>query len=259
MTLTTVAVNGRTIEERGLSPLDLDQWFAPPEVKYSESPLLGRWGTYPSSRGAEYSPRVLTLVAGAKMTDTLVEARAKMDDWFADLQGELEIEVVDAPGKVCYGVFERGSSSVDGIKLLSPLMKVVGQIVCRNPLWYDRSPTTVSAAAGTRVALPMGSAPGRVRLILIGSTDPVITARRHTGEIIGTMEFTVTLGATELLVIDGDALNPTVTKYTAGVASNAIATLNSDSDFLTFSPEDKVLLEVDSGSIMAIVWRGYLT
>lgn len=261
MPLTTVAINGVPIEDYGIGPIALEEWLAPPRPKYGEVSPVGRMGSIATVRGLTWEPRRLRL--GVQTTNatatTLAAGRLAVDAWHKALQGLLEVETIDAPGRVCYGVFEGGAVDTFGIKLLSPLLQSVGEIVCRDPRYFDRSPVSVSAAAATRVAIPVGSAPGVVKIIVYGAaTNPTVTLRDRNGATIAQMRFTVTLGATESLVIDPRATWP-VTKMTAGVASDAFSTLNILDTLLTVDPLDEPTVETSTGTIQAVTWRGYLS
>lgn len=260
MALTTVAVNGVTIEEMGLSALNLDEWLAPAKLRYGSVEPVGRIGTVATVRGSSWEPRELLLSVGTPDGETPAQARARIAAWYKALQGLLEIEVIDAPGRVCYGLFEGAKAAPFGTKLAVSTVEVVGRIVCRNPLWYDRNPDLVSAAAGVRVPVPVGSAPGIVKAAIIGAaTDPTLTIRRRTGEVLLQLPFTVTLGATEMLEIDERATWP-VTKWTAGVASDALATLaTTATPVLPIDPTDGTTMEVDSGTLLVTTWPGHLT
>lgn len=257
MALTTIAVNGVALEDYGLLPMALERWLAPPAVTYGAVDLVNRIGAVPTTRGIKYAPRELVL--GVVTTAATISlSRAQLLAWYSACQGLLEIEVIDSPGKVCYGVFENAADDVTGIKLLSPMLTAVGKITCHDPLWYDRSPVSVSAAAATRVAVPVGTAPGIVVITVMGAaTNPTVTLRSRTGASLGQMRFTVTLGATEALVIDARATWP-VTKWTAGVLTDAFATLNVADVLLTVDPNDAPTLETSVGTLMVTAWRGDL-
>lgn len=258
MALTTIAVNGVPIEDYLLWPIDLERWLQPPTLTYGSVELLGQVGSVATVRGRSYRSRDLTIAVMTRGAN-MVASRDLLRAWYKDTQGLVEIESIDAPGKVCYGVFENATDGVDGVKLLSPNLTSIGTLVCRDPLWYARAPITISAAAATRVAVPGGSASGRYRFLVIGAcTNPTVTLRSRTGEILAVMRFTATLGATEAIEVDPQATR-IVTRWTAGVGIDAFDTLNVVDLPFRIDPLDEPTIETDVGSLMLTTWIGDLT
>lgn len=259
MTLTTVAVNGVPLESYGLQPIELEGWLAPPMPKYATSALVGRVGSVPSTRGMTWEPRVLSLGVRA-VAGSIAASRSALNDWYRVTRGLLEVEVIDGTGKVCYGLFEGATQNTPGVKLLHPDLEVIGQIVCHDPVWYDRSPTMASGAATERVALPVGSIDGRWRLLVVGAaTNPTLTLRDRTGTAISSMRFTTTLAADDALLVASDLGTGGIVRYTAGGASDAFATLNVDDFLLSIDPLDDPTVETSVGSLIVTSWRGYMT
>jgi hypothetical protein len=190
----------------------------------------------------------------------LVAGRETLGAWHYALQGLLEIETVDAPGKVCYGLFEGAADDTFGIKLLSGQVESIGQIVCRDPLWYDRSPIVTSGGAGVRVPVPFGTATGRNRFMLLPtSTAPVVTVRSRTGEVVGQMRFdqdSFALTSADVLQVDYDQPMP-IQKLTAGVGTDAFDALNPNDGEIVLMEGDT--MEVDEGGLVLTSWRGWLS
>lgn len=258
MTLATVAINGRPLESYGLVAIALDEWLAPPQYRYGTAELVGRLGTVPLWRGGSWTPRTLSL--GVQTTaSTLTTSRDALGQWYAALQGLLEVTVIDGSERSCYGVFEGATGSVHGIKLLSPALQSVGRIVCHDPLYYDRSPQYSTASAGGRAVVPCGTAPGRVRFAVAGAaSNPTFLVRDRAGTPLAQMRFELELDSTQWLVIDRSSSTLPVAVYTAGVAAPAFDALHPDDTFLTFDPTEGPTLEVSSGSLWVQSWRGWL-
>lgn len=263
MSLTTIAVNGVPVEDYGVEPIRYERWLAPPARRYSAVSLVGRVGAAPSTRGSSYEPRALVLgVRPTTATATsLMAGRDALGAWYAACQGLLEIESIDRPGRVCYGLFEGAEDSPFGLTLVSPQVDAVGRITCYDPLWYDRQPTVVGVAEDTRLTVPVGTAPGRYRFAIVGAaTAPTVTLRTRAGAVIETMRFdqdSFALASTDVLTVDWLASSP-VQKVSSGVASDVFDALNPDDSFLEIDPDDGPTLEVDDGSLILTAWRGWL-
>lgn len=259
MAITGIGINGRGIEEFGIKPINLEGYLAPPEINYGSVDLIDVIGSTTTVRGSRWKARELLLGVMTTSGVSIANSRSLLNDWHKACRGLLEVEIIDAPGKVCYGVFEGASEGVDGVKLVSTDLKSIGRIVCRDPIWYTRLPQMVSAAAAARVEVPCGSAPGIVKFMVIGAaTNPVVTLRSRTGEILQQMTFTVSLGATEAIEVDRRAAWP-VTRWTAGVATNGFSLLAITDTLIRVDPLDGATLETSAGSLVVTTWIGDLT
>jgi len=227
-------------------------------VVYPRSQLINRFGSRRSVRGVMYEPRemLIGVVAGHA---TIAAARTGLATWYVACQGEVEIEVVDGQDKVIYGYFERADESIKGIKLLDTQMIAIGKFVCADPLFYDRTPSSFSAPAATPVALPAGTAPGRLEFTIAGGTNPTVTLRDATGAELGVMRFTVTLSANDYLRVVCWGDNPTIVLSTAGVETDGFDLLNLEDTFLSPDPTDSCTLETSAGTLSGFLRRAHLT
>jgi len=263
MTLQTIAVNGVPIESYGLTPLNYEEWLSAPSVKYGTIAPIGRMGVTPTIAGISYTPKPLVLGAMTAGVD-LPTDRASVGNWLLALQGRLEIESVDMPGRVITGQFEQGQTVPFGITLLSPQLQIKGTITCHDPFWVDRSPGTFGGPSGSRYVVPVGTAPSILRYWLCGPyTTPTVTLRDRTGVAIATMRFSDT-AADNTIVLDvvfkrlDNAQR--IDRYVSGVRSavnNGYGYLNPADGFFTIDPLDAPTIEVDSGSLACIGWRGW--
>ena len=261
MTLATIGINGVPVESYGLVAIDWQEWASAPTVKYGTTQLIGRMGPTPTVAGIAYTPKPLILAVQTADVD-LATDRTQLGAWTLALQGQLEIESADMPGRVCYGLFEQGRTTQFGgvpLTLLSAQLQMVGAITCYSPFWYDRSPSTFGGAAAARILLPVGTAPTTLRVWLCGPyTNPTLTLRDRTGTAIATMRFTDTAADNTIyldLVCD---LPRHIDRYVSGVCAarnNGYALMDPADTFFTVDPLDGCTLETDSGSLAGIGWR----
>lgn len=92
--------------------------------------------------------------------------------------------------------------------------------------------TTLTTVAGNTPALPLGTGPMRPVITLTGAvTNPVITWKNNAGATVGTLSFTVTMIAGDVLIVDSDAKT---------VKLNGVNRLDliASGDFFTFDPAE---------------------
>jgi hypothetical protein len=260
MTLKTISSNGMAVEDYGIVPIAYDQWLSAPAVQYGSAANVGEMGFRVSTRGIQYSPRRIGL--GVLTTNTsMAGGRTDLEAWYLAAQGELEIESIDCPGRVCYGFFESATGDIDGVKLVAPGITSIGSIVCYNPFWYDRSPIAFGGAAGARIVIPVGSAPSRIKLGLAGPyTNPTWTLRNRSAIVLATMPVTDT-AASATTYLEFDFINQNIDRYVNSVRSslnNGYPLLDPDSTFFTADPLDGSTLECSSGSWEGLAWRAHL-
>lgn len=259
--LTTIAVNGLAVESYGMYPINYDEWISPPGVKYGTADVIGRMGLEPTVAGIAYTPKPLVLGAltpGVALTTD----RTSLGAWALALQGQLEIESIDLPGRVCYGYFEQGKGTSLGVQLATPNIQVVGTITCYTPFWFDRSPGTFGGASGSRYLISAGTAPTTIRVWICGPyTNPTLTLRDRTGRVIATMRFTDTAAdnSTYLDIVFSKPCR--IDRYVSGVRSsvnNGFGLKNSADAFFTIDPLDYSTIETNSGSLAGLSWRSWL-
>lgn len=132
----------------------------------------------------------------------------------------LELRVGDNTEKVCEGFLLDHSLTVqDPSTAFQSFHAYLSlRVRCLNPSKRDRYVRAIGFGSA-RTAIPLGTLASYGKIYIMGSaSDPTITYRDAGGNVVQTMAFTVTLGATEYLEIDTDVLKKTIKKYTAGVA-----------------------------------------
>ncbi len=262
MTLATVAANGLALEDLGIRVLNLDEFLSAPQVTFPSVSIIDRMGQDDSVRGVVYSPKMLQL--GIKADGgAIVTSRTMLGAWYMFAQGKLELEIVDAPGRVMYGILQKSTGSVFGVTLdvSGTNYETAGEILCSTPFWFDRVPHSIGGTAGQRVVVPCGSAPGRIRVYLAGPyTTPTFTLRDRSGNILYTLPLTDT-AADGTIYLDLDFHNQYADRYVNSVRSalnNAYGLFDPNHTFFGVDPLDGATLECSSGEWEALVWRGYL-
>lgn len=264
MSLLTLAVNGKPVEDYGLNLIDIQGHLSMVPVQYSTVPLQGAMGANLSAQGIAYGPRPWVVGVAVKQPTTLTAARTALGAWYLATQGMVEWETIDAPGKVFYGVMTSSVGDVDGavasIKLSNPALVSVGAVTGPDPFWYDRSPIAIGGATNQRVVVPSGTAPSVVRLWVAGAyTTPTLTVRNRGGDPLCQMRFTDTT-ASSAYYLDLNMSLKQYDRYNAGVRSaldNAWPYLNVADDGLVSDPLDGATVEVNNSSFEGLVWRAY--
>lgn len=197
-------INGRDIAALGLRVADQGSPWAIAQVARGLSPSVSRVGVRPAAySGGAASVLGLTLA----LPSSVAARRAALDTALAWMDGLLELEWTDAPGRVQYARLQAGDvrarfESVAWIQgdLLLPL-----QLVRDVPLSYDIA-AAVIAVGTTAKAVPLGTAASPLRFGLPGAITTAVTLTYR--NIAGTVLSELALGdpdtsASETLVVDG--------------------------------------------------------
>lgn len=143
--------------------------------------------------------------------------------------------------------------------------RVTITLVAHDPCAHASSQTTVNFTT-TAQACALGSAISRAVITITGpATNPLLTLADASGATLETLGFTLSLGASDTLVIDTQ--RKTARKTISSVTSNAIGdiTTNTAVTFLALDPRDGSQLagtwpslKVSSGSGSAVYRKRYL-
>lgn len=259
MALTSFSLNGVPIENYGLVAVDLGDWLSISQRQYPVAQQPYRPGVLPIGTASSIAPRTMTLGAYFGAT-SLSDRRVRLNTILKQMSGPLEIISAEDPLKVCYGFLTEAPITPEGLAFVNPGITAAFRITCFDPLWYDIDPQLVGApAAGNWATLNFGTAPmRRIRFQIVGAaTNPVVKLRSGNLNTLATMTFTVTLGANDYLDVDCDTY--TITKYTAGVASNALSTLGSTETFFMHDTAESQPgnITCTSGSMVLSYYRAY--
>lgn len=261
--LTILYINDFDTSQLGLVVSNVDGWRDAPSTRDRTTQLPQRVGTVILAPEAETAPRQLT-IDGTLVRPSLTALRAAMAELQERLyRGTIEIRFSDESDIFILARCEQGQLIATPPQFLNPKSRVRIQLLCPDPLRYDRNGSVVGFGLTPRVGTPLGTAVSAPVLRIMGAaTNPVITYRNMSGDVKQTMGFTVTLGANDYLEIDGELF--TIKKFTAGVETNGIALLTSG-DFIALDPQDGdyassvwPTLEVSAGSGEALYRRAWL-
>lgn len=230
-----VYIDGRDITDLGLRALSLADWWSGPRYRRGSALPYGMMGALPASE-ATVDPRRIPL---GFATDAAYASRVSALDIvrYAE-QGLLEISVGDDPDRVAYGLLEgdttRGLLGDTNVALHGDLGHT-WDLVCYDVAKYDRLGSVVGFGA-TRTEIPLGTAASGGYVYIHGAaTNPVLRYRSMSGEIQGSMTFTVTLTSSEALEID--LISQAVTKISSGTRTDGLS-LWTAGDFFGLDPAD---------------------
>lgn len=245
--MASIYVNGVAIEEYGLAVNTLVEWASLPKRTYKTVDVPLRDGKRPVSVGSTTEPRAIGLKLYVQPT-SFADRRAKLDALFAAMTGELEISTVENTNRVCYGYLEAASVTPAGLAFVDPQVYADCQIVCYDPLWYDKSPQVVSLnAVDTPTALPTGTARTRdIQIVLSNPSssivNPVLKLKDSRGAEAMRLTLTGTIATGERLVIDCE--QHTITRYdTSNAAFDALSWLSGVEDFFYYDGNEAYTIE----------------
>lgn len=247
---------------------DVPQWLSPPNRTPSIVALVNQMGGILT--GATYGPRELGI--SGTMRATTVQLLRDAEHQIRDLlhAGVSTIQVNDGstPTRTIQGSLRSLSLNPLVPSLSGLATRVQASFLCADPTWEAIEPTIRHmAVAATRYDLALGTAPSNPLIEIMGSAiNPVVTYRDAGGTAVLTLTFgATTLAATESLLLD--CTRGTITKYVAGVASDAISLLTAGQISFPrpFDPQDGnyalnfwPTIETSTGTGRAIYAKRYL-
>jgi hypothetical protein len=258
-----IYVNGADIEaDLGLTECwltEISNWGAATNYERGSVAIPGEYHSWASPIAtATRQPLRLSFIVKATTVAGLDAQLATILDHFTGL---LEIKTADAADKVldAYVTAETSSQVSDGSPFMIPWRRVSLDLAAIEPKRDAYAQSVAVNASSGRESIPLGTLPSVGRLLVLGSaTTPVVSYRDAGGTLIGSMTF-ATLGST--VYLDIDLKLKTITKYTAGVASNGLADWTAG-DFFTLDPGRGSYamggwptLDITSGTAMLIYER----
>lgn len=201
--MSILSINGRTLESLGLEISDQGAVWSAPQIDRSTSTMLGRVGVRTSTLAVSPS-RTLTLIL--PLPESPSARRGALDRILSHLDGLLEMEWSDAPGRVQYGRLERAETVARFASVAWTLghLSMPLQVVIDTPLWFEREASTIGLAADTPTPVPVGTMPSAPLIEITTATgDITIQYRGITGTVLSSLVISdPNLDPGETLVID---------------------------------------------------------
>jgi phage-related protein len=238
--MSVLFVNDVDLDALGYGVLSVAGWGAALNTDVAYEPAPGRSGVL---LGEDTTQERLVELSMHVPAGTIAARDAALGFITALFTGAVELRFSDSPHKMMRGIVTsvRSRAEAEGVSFVDPSLVIDVTVMCPNPAKIDRY-LQVATIGAQALPVPTGNLPhGGVIVIQGAATNPVITYARG----VNTLGFTVTLGATDKLEIDLDTMS--VTRYTAGVASNGNATWTSG-EFFVFDPRDTTTLSLSSGT-----------
>lgn len=189
------------------------------------------------------TPREIRLGCDVRAVN-LADRQTLMDRIKRRLGGVLELRTADLPGR--YLRCEYIACTVEHYPGDYATVAVYITLVLRavDPARWEDEPLVYGVSTTARTACPIGTESSAPDVWLYGAcTDPEIIVRNAQGTEVSRTRFTGSLGANDALWVCGGqfgGLPGTMTRLTAGVASNALA-LYRDGALPLFAPGDDTL------------------
>lgn len=231
----TWIVNDRDLRDLGFY---IDRFNGPTDGIVVETETIdapGRAGVIPVSPEGNVSVRDLSCRGHLEAaTAAALEAKyTALKDWVS--RGMTEIRTGLNSGKVFHGWYQRAMGDPLAPQLLRRWGSIALTFRCFDALGYDLYERVITLSA-TPAQIPQSNGPLSGAIRVKGVTTSPLTAivRDHAGRTIGTVTLgftgqSFTLGANDRVEINSQA--GTITKYTAGVASDAMQYLVAASNF----------------------------
>jgi hypothetical protein len=211
-----------------------------------EVPLLNG----PEMMGAILDSRLIrrqqtrATIGALLITDSVALALTALDALKGLLgQGEVAVRSVYAPTRECLAVCDAFEVQPYTGEEVSGRYTVTLGFTLKDGVSQETTPDGY-ALSTTAVECPIGTAESRPIITIDGNgsalTNPTVTVRDIAGDIVQTMGFTVSLGATDVLRID--CARAQVSKIVGAVTTDGLAAgYWVSGDFLTLKPEDALV------------------
>lgn len=234
-------LSGRSLEALGFRVETIKGPWDLPAVTDPVIAIPGRMGRMRTGQAADVAMRDI-VIAGLVEESTTLRTNADLESKLETLKalfaiGLLEVGRVNQMNRLYVTRTVGFEATVRGAALAGVTAELTVHLQAIDPLAYDAALSIIGFGA-TRVPIPVGSAPSGGLLRIMGpATNPVITVRRLTGDVVHTLGLTRTLAATDYEEIDLDLMR--LTRFVSGVTtSDANAATSGDIEDFSFSPED---------------------
>ena len=201
MTMRSISINGWPVELRGMQLAGISPWLSGPSLTRAVTAMPGYSGGLPSPF-ATVAARVVT-IESIHQPATMAERMAMLDRYADDLSGLLEIETIDAPGRVLRGTYQAQGVEVSAPRFVELSARVTAEILCVDGAKYDTHPSAVALSTTPR-PIPLGtlSSTGIVRLRGGISGTRIVTYRGVNGNVLGQIGVNMTVSASEFVDVD---------------------------------------------------------
>lgn len=206
-------------------------------------PLL----TGPEMAGAILDPRLMVRGAvAATVTGIIMAASASAAITALDAlrglvsQGEVMVRTFYATDRYCLATLTGFDGTAHQPEVLDGTVNVTLSFLVKDGVAFRMQPDGY-ALTTTRIACPIGTAESRPVILVHGGgaamTNPTITVRNASGDVVQTQVFTVSLGVNDALRID--SARCLISKVSAGTITDGMAAgYWTSGDFLLLRPYD---------------------
>lgn len=231
-----VTINGTAGASLGFFPIDIVNW-RDCQLRYQSVVIPRRAGVTVTEPEADEPAQEITL-RGAIRGTSQSDVWAKWDQLVAKSS---ETTLTLPGGEFASLRFDHDATREKRVKLTQVTKPVQAHVLhtrtwyldvaltftAFDPHWYDTSNQQVTGIGNSDVAIPLGTAPSRPRLVITGAaTNPTITYKHFDGTTIEALGLTVTLGGGETVTVDLDALTIS-SALTASLASGGFFALDA--------------------------------
>lgn len=266
MSRPSVYVNDLDLEQLGFTVEEVLGLDDAPEVSLPVAGVAGMaGGVIMATREAKIDAREIT-ITGHLIRASTAALDAALTQVKALLSGVLEVRSVRNANRVAVGYRQSIVEAPFKAQYRRVATKLTIRFLCPDPYLYDRSPITIGPISTTPVALVLGSAPVKPRLLLIGAGASATVTYRDAGGVsrcVMGFTFSPSHGATDYLDMDLDA--GVFQNSASGTVTDGYAKWTTKTDgLIVLDPQDGdpitgtyPTLEASSGTLLAVYPRSY--
>ena len=235
----SLAVNGGDVATPGLYVLGVENAAGAPERTFDSAPTFGRAGVIMLT--SMEAQRILSVSGTLTTAAKTVAARVAAEDQLKDALRAGLVRLTRDDGSTTARTISGYVGTISMASIGHPVAytdtAVTFTLLCLDAYWSAIQPTLRGLpTVATRYTLPLGTAPSTPMIRIAGPvTTPVLVYRDIGGAAVKTLNTGVTLLSTDYLDINMRKVE--ITKYTSGVASDALGTLTGDFPW-GFDPQD---------------------
>lgn len=196
-------INGLSPTDLGFTVARLNGWADGPTVSRGYAQRPGPYGGFVSDLES-VAPRIIRF-EGLITGQTIATRDAALDTVTASLEGLLEVEFDDSENKVVLARLHK--MTVVGVpdqhNFVIPDLRVIVELIAHQAVKFDKYGSIVRLGdAWTNDGILVGTAPTLGRIWIHEATDPVIKLYDFRNIEVESITLTVTLSASESLIID---------------------------------------------------------
>lgn len=234
-----VKLSGKKDYELNLRPARVGPIWAAPSRSRESSSVLGRLGLVSSSLGAGGEKR---LPMTWRLSATVANRRSRLDELYRWLDGLLEVEFSDSPGRVYLAHLDQAAtqSAFDAAEFVNGQLQIPVELIMDTPAGLSKGVSSVGVGTH-RAFLPLGTLPSEPTFYIPGAWTDLLIQYFHglTEELLAALQLEGSADSSSITIIDAENEEIWVWDTATGALVDGIATgLYGEGSFPVFDPGD---------------------